>query len=589
MATQLIDCQHEIRSFHQNALKFREEFERFRGDLAYFNGAKHAMEPRLDTPTFTVDLFHAKQEQLQLEIKNLIDSFEQEEKARMTVDEMLVAAILPLQVVTLEAELGCQKTIIAKLPSARRVDAVDSSLQGPAKKIDTASQGLQVTLDIDERINKLDSQMQERLWCELGLKEDIKDVVNRFEQEERAHVARIKEFDQFHILQQSRFDDLAAKVETLEVLASVLQQERVSREHQNSHVELGLQEEIKSVVNRLEQEEKAHVARFKEFDQQQILQQSGFDDLAAKIETLEVLTSVLQQERDNREHRDCHPELQQLTQHLQDFHVLKHQVQELQNNQKGHLEGNAGFTHLQRLLDDSMLEQLSQLDMSFNAAMDSHYTSTNKMVEMKETLLQEMNDVKRELEKCAIQTTECQSGLQELKTQADAKKSKHRVQFKAEAKLVKKENLRPQQLVVKARTKSVAGPPVKVQQNAGFKPTAGSAQIVVALPVSPRTGASTQSVVATSPSLRPRAVKSGAATLPMTTSCLPTPKPIMHPPLYIPGSLATSKSAPLLPVLAKSLSVSIPPSTVQAGVQKSFDNHPKQKNCAAAVATVHAQ
>lgn len=96
--------------------------------------------------------------------------------------------------------------------------------------------------------------------------------------------------------------------------------------------ETNLREEMKDVISRLEQEERARVRNTNEFDHKQVLQQSRCDDLAAKVETLEALFSLHQQERDVSEHHSSDVDYRLLAKHLEDFQLLEHQVQEIKNN-----------------------------------------------------------------------------------------------------------------------------------------------------------------------------------------------------------------------------------------------------------------
>merc|ERR1719240_2211501 len=155
----------------------------------------------------------------------------------------------------------------------------------------------------------------------------------------------------------------------------------------------------------------------------------------------EALSSLHQHKRDDH---DSDVERQKLTQHMRDFELLQHQVEELQNSK----EDNC--TPRQQLFEDGVLEhiqkqtieltslqvKLDQLDEAFSLAMESHHNNTNNVEEMKETVLQEMGDVKRELERCAMQTIGCQRGLQKLKAVVDAESFHRQV-----AKLVSNENL----------------------------------------------------------------------------------------------------------------------------------------------------
>merc|ERR1719502_398528 len=125
--------------------------------------------------------------------------------------------------------------------------------------------------------------------------------------------------------------------------------------------EISLRQEIKDVVNRLEEEE---VARTKGLDQQQILQQSLFDDLAAKMETLEAVSLLQQQERDDHEHHSS----EQLTQHMQDFQTLEHKVEELHNNDKSHCTHRQQFEHdvLEKI--QNQMNELTSLQLRLDVA-----------------------------------------------------------------------------------------------------------------------------------------------------------------------------------------------------------------------------
>merc|ERR1712137_163709 len=120
-------------------------------------------------------------------------------------------------------------------------------------------------------------------------------------------------------------------------------------------------------------------------------------------------------------------------------------------------DGNAGTTHLQPLFDDGALEevrnqanelvlQLSQLDKGFNAAIESNHTTKNNLEELRENVLQEMNSVKRELEMCVSQTTDCQRALQKLKTEMPAESFQCQENVKVHANLVNSDSLERQQL-----------------------------------------------------------------------------------------------------------------------------------------------
>jgi len=166
-------------------------------------------------------------------------------------------------------------------------------------------------------------------------------------------------------------------------------------------------------------EERVRVAWIEEFNQQQILQQSWFNDFAARIQTLEALSPC---------------EHQLLTQHIQHFQLLEDKVQEMQSNKKDHC------AHHQQLLEDGVLKQiqkqtnelsllqlrLDQLDKKFNSANNI----TKNAEDMKEIVIQ-----------VEIVPTECQGGLQELRAHVDAVSFQHPEQFKVNAKLVNNEGL----------------------------------------------------------------------------------------------------------------------------------------------------
>jgi len=89
--------------------------------------------------------------------------------------------------------------------------------------------------------------------------------------------------------------------------------------------------------------------------------------------------------------------------------------------------------------------RLDQLDETFNSAMESHHNIRSNVEVTKEIVLQELGNVKREVEMYAIQTTGCQKGLQELKAKVDAESSQRHEQFKVHANFVSNESLEWQQ------------------------------------------------------------------------------------------------------------------------------------------------
>merc|ERR1712007_366207 len=65
--------------------------------------------------------------------------------------------------------------------------------------------------------------------------------------------------------------------------------------------------------------------------------------------------------------------------------------------------------------------------------------------DIKEIVYHELGDVKRGLERCVMETTECQGGLQELRAQVVAESLQHQEQFKIHAALMNKERLELQE------------------------------------------------------------------------------------------------------------------------------------------------
>merc|ERR1712137_1270749 len=84
--------------------------------------------------------------------------------------------------------------------------------------------------------------------------------------------------------------------------------------------------------------------------------------------------------------------------------------------------------------------RLDQLD-----EMNSSANNTNNVEDVKEILLQELGDVKRGLERCVIEATECRGGLKELRAQVAAESLQHQEQFKFHAALVNNESLERQE------------------------------------------------------------------------------------------------------------------------------------------------
>jgi len=306
--------------------------------------------------------------------------------------------------------------------------------------------------------------------------------------------------------------------------------------------ESSLRGEIQDVVNHLEQEESNRVARIKQFDQQQFLQQSWINDLAAKMETLEAL---------------------------------------LVHHQKDDVERPAGI--LQEMLDDGRLEeaqsqtnklitQLSEFDKRLTAAMESHQTSAKSMEEVKETVLHEMNDLKSDLGRLATQTTECQRELQQLKTVIDAENEtcKAKVlecqELKTDTNLFGEEPLGFQTLTspsLRPVTHVGARSHFTFQQNTGSASVVESQHMVVAGALSPRVMGAMSSRATTSPqrtfaTTSPQRtfttrqpvlavpVKGLGAPVSRTTSSLPA-KPTMHPWCAANGN-AVCKSASLTPI-----------------------------------------
>jgi len=164
-----------------------------------------------------------------------------------------------------------------------------------------------------------------------------------------------------------------------------------------------------------------------------------------------------QQQRDDHEHHSS----DQSTQHMQDFQSLEHKVEELHNN------NISDCTHRQQLFEDELLEQIQnqadelislqvRLDLfeeTFNSAMTSQCSANVNVEELTEIVVQEMGDVKRELEKYGIQTAERQRGLQEFKAEVDVESSQHPEEVSA--KLVNNEGLECQEQF-KVHVKSVS-------------------------------------------------------------------------------------------------------------------------------------
>jgi len=174
------------------------------------------------------------------------------------------------------------------------------------------------------------------------------------------------------------------------------------------------------------------MGRIKEFDQQQILQQSWFDDIEAKMETLEEVSQM----QSRRMSEIGWEEL--LSQKGLDALDESSSAMESKHSEIG--------------LDDLILseERLDQLDES-SSATESHHNNTNNVEEMKAIVLQEMDDVNHELARCLIQTTECQGGLQDLEAGVDAESFQDQKQLRVHASLADNENLECQ-----SHTKSVS-------------------------------------------------------------------------------------------------------------------------------------
>merc|ERR1712007_250144 len=85
--------------------------------------------------------------------------------------------------------------------------------------------------------------------------------------------------------------------------------------------------------------------------------------------------------------------------------------------------------------------RLNQLDEKVCSANNN----TNNAEDIKEIVLQELGDVKRGLERCVIETRECQGGLKELRAQVGAESLQHQEQFKVHAALVNNESLERQE------------------------------------------------------------------------------------------------------------------------------------------------
>merc|ERR1712137_1443997 len=105
--------------------------------------------------------------------------------------------------------------------------------------------------------------------------------------------------------------------------------------------------------------------------------------------------------------------------------------------------------------EDGMMEQIQkQIDKltSFQSKLDqldakisSASSNTSNAEDIREIVLQELGDVKRGLERCVIETTECQGGLKELRAQVAAESLQHQEQFKVHAALVNNKSLERQE------------------------------------------------------------------------------------------------------------------------------------------------
>jgi len=152
------------------------------------------------------------------------------------------------------------------------------------------------------------------------------------------------------------------------------------------------------------------------FDQKRILPQHE-----AKMETSEALTSPRQPAQGDYEPHS--------------------KVNELEDNMKNQclhqlLEDDA-LESIQKQTNGLILSQkrLGQLDERLSSAVEAHHNHTNNVEKMKAMVLQEMGDVNHQLARSAIQTEECQGGLQKLEAKVDTDCFQHQNQFKAHARL----------------------------------------------------------------------------------------------------------------------------------------------------------
>merc|ERR1712137_310891 len=291
--------------------------------------------------------------------------------------------------------------------------------------------------------------------------------------------------------------------------------------------------------------------------------------------------------------------------------------------------------------------RLDQLD-----EMNSSANNTNNVEDVKEILLQELGDVKRGLERCVIEATECQGGLKELRAQVAAESLQHQEQFKFHAALVNNESLErqeqfkvhvksmsetlnakileSQELKTNARVYddtavqesprfgSVATPrmrlmeragawsPMRLQQNDNCVRTTGSVQMVGGF-VPPK-AASTQTCVMTPPFRTHRPTLNLAGSVSVTASVLPHAKHGMQPREDTTTNAVAGSAAPrgfsavasgsMTPVSARSSSAVpalITPlkiqnsSADQISVLELIDNNSRQHNCVAIPRAVIAQ
>merc|ERR1712007_11400 len=282
----------------------------------------------------------------------------------------------------------------------------------------------------------------------------------------------------------------------------------------------------------------------------------------------------------------------------------------------------------------------------------SENSITNNTEDFKEIVLQELGDVKRGLERCVIETTECQGGLKELRAQVAAESLQHQEQSKVHAALVNNESLERQEQfkahvqsmsetmnakilesqelktntrldndtavqesprfgsVVTPRSKLMkrvgAQSPIRLQQNDNCVRATGSVQRVGGL-VPPK-AASKQSCVITPPFRSSRATQNLAGSVSATTSVLPSAKHGMQPRedtticavvgSATPRGFSVVVSAPIMPASARSFSAVpalITPhklqnsSSDQISVLDLIDNKSRQHNCVAIPRAVVAQ